>query len=138
MDQSINPSWWKRNQAWVIAVSIGGGLLLSLALILSSVFSMMKSSDAYQLALRTARAHPAVIAALGTPIEPGFLFSGSINVSGPSGNADISIGLSGPKGSGTVYCVAQKSTGVWAIRQLIFEEAKSGARTDLQETASAP
>ena len=131
MEQAVQKTWWKRNQAWVIAVTIGGGLLLSLVLIMGFVFNMMKSSDAYQMALRTARAHPAVTAALGTPVEPGFLFSGNINVSGPSGHADIAIALKGPNGEGTVYCVATKSTGEWTMRQLVFEDAKSGQRTDL-------
>jgi hypothetical protein len=131
MEQVAQRTWWKRNQAWVIAVTIGGGMLLSLVLILGFVFNMMKSSDAYQMALRAARVHPAVTAALGTPIEPGFLFSGNIKVSGPSGYADIAIPLNGPNGSGTVYCVAEKSTGVWSMHQLVFEDSKSGQRTDL-------
>jgi hypothetical protein len=50
---------------------------------------------------------------LGSPIDEGWLLSGSVNVSDASGDADLSVPISGPKGKGTVYVTAQKSAGRW-------------------------
>ncbi len=51
------------------------------------VFSAMKSSDVYKDALAQAKAEPAVIEALGSPIKDGMFVSGSTNVNGASGEA---------------------------------------------------
>jgi hypothetical protein len=66
------------------------------ALIVTVVFGMLKSSDAYQGALARARADPAVVMALGSPIEEGWFVMGNINISGSSGEADLAIPVSGP------------------------------------------
>ena len=44
--------------------------------IIALVFSLMKSSDAYQDAVARAQADPAVQAALGAPIEEGLFVTG--------------------------------------------------------------
>src|SRR5437667_5101741 len=62
------------------------------------VFSAVKSSDIYKDALARAKTHPAVIEALGSPVTEGFLLSGNTNVNGASGEANLSIPVSGPKG----------------------------------------
>ena len=94
------------------------------------VFGMIKSSDAYAGALERARSHPQVIEALGTPIEEGLLTTGSINVSGPSGNADLAIPVSGPKAEGTLYVTATKEAGVWNY-QVLQLHVRGGERIDL-------
>jgi hypothetical protein len=66
----------------------------SIALI---VFSAMRSSDVYKDALAWAKTHPVVIEALGSPVTDGFLVSGNTSVNGASGEADLSIPVSGPK-----------------------------------------
>ena len=55
--------------------------------ILVIVFSAMKSPDVYKEALARAKADPAVIEALGSPIRDGFPASGSTNVTGASGES---------------------------------------------------
>jgi hypothetical protein len=121
MTTSNNPNWLQRNWKWVVP---GGclGLLLLCAVFISVIFlsisTALKSSEIYQLALEKALTTPEVIEALGEPIEPGFMPSGSIQVSGPTGQAELSIPISGPKNSGTIYVVAQKSVGTWQFWQL--------------------
>ena len=46
---------------------------------------------------------------LGTPIETGWQFTGSIKINGPSGSADFGAPLHGPHGRGTLYVTATKS-----------------------------
>ena len=104
-------------------------------LILFIVFGAMKSSDAYQTALAKAKADPRVVNALGSPIKAGFFVSGSTNVSGSSGQADLTVPISGPNGKGTIYVVASKFAGEWAFSKLIVEVGKTGERIDLTEAA---
>jgi Cytochrome oxidase complex assembly protein 1 len=100
----------------------------SIALI---VFSAMKSTDVYKDALARAQAHPSVIEALGSPIKEGFLVSGNTNVNGASGEANLSIPISGPNGKGTIYVAANKSLGRWNYSGLIVEITKTHQRIDL-------
>lgn len=131
------PSWWSRNWKWAAPVGCLVLLLPPLLLtgfvggILAIVFGSMKSSDVYQQAFQLARSHPAVVEALGEPVEDGLLMGGQISVNGPSGSADISIPIHGPKGKGTLYAVATKSAGRWEYRTLeVAVEGREG-RIDL-------
>ena len=107
-----------------------GFVFVFVAAIILIVFGAMKSSDAYKMAVTRAKAHPAVIEALGTPIEEGLFLSGNTNVNGSSGEADLSVPLSGPKGKGTLYVVATKSAGEWNYSKLVFAKP-DGQRVDL-------
>jgi len=123
-----------RNWKWFVPVGCFGTLILfvvfvgSIALI---VFSAMKSTDVYKGALTRAQAHPSVIEALGAPIKEGFLVSGNTNVNGASGEANLSIPISGPNGKATIYVAANKSLGRWNYSGLIVEITKTHQRIDL-------
>lgn len=99
--------------------------------VISLVFGAIKSSDVYQQAESRASANAEVKRELGEPIESGWIVSGSISVSGSSGEADIAIPISGPKGDGTVYAVAIKSAGVWKFSTLEVEVEGRDQRIDL-------
>ena len=101
------------------------------------VFSVMKSSDAYKIAVARAKSDQRVVAALGNPIHEGMFSSGKTNVNGPSGEADIAIPISGPKGKATIYAVATKSEGTWSFSKLDVKIEGSGETIDLNETGSA-
>jgi hypothetical protein len=95
------------------------------------VFSAMKSTDVYKDALARAKSNSAVIEALGSPIIEGFLVSGNTNVNGASGEANLSIPISGPNGKGTIYVAANKSLGRWNYSGLMVEVIKTHQRIDL-------
>jgi Cytochrome oxidase complex assembly protein 1 len=101
------------------------------------VFSAVKSTDVYKDALARAKAQPAVIEVLGSPVTEGFLVSGNTNVNGASGEANLSIPISGPKGKGTIYVAATKSLGRWNYSGLIMEIAKTHQRIDLLQRPTA-
>jgi hypothetical protein len=82
------------------------------------VFGAMKKSDVYQEALRRAQNDPAVVAALGTPIEAGLMVTGSVNVDSSGGHATLDFPISGPKGKGSVHAVATKSGEGWEYSAL--------------------
>jgi len=128
------PNWWKRNWKWFVPLGCFSVALLFLAFvgsILVIVFSAMKSTDVYKEALGRAKADPAVIAALGSPIKDGFLLSGNTNVNGASGESNLAIPITGPKGKGTIYVSAKKSLGQWNYSGLVVEVGQTHERIDL-------
>ncbi len=129
------PGWWSRNWKWFVPM----GCLTFLALIVGFVallvvviFGALKSTDVYKEAVTRAKANPKVAEALGTPLKEGLFLSGNTNVNGASGEADLAIPISGPKGSGTIYLAAEKSAGQWTYNRLEVEVKGSGKRIDLK------
>ena len=102
------------------------------------VFSAMKSTDLYKDALARAKAHPAVVEALGLPIRDGFLVSGNTSVNGASGEANLSIPISGPNGKATIYVSATKSLGQWNYSGLVAEIEKTHQRINLLQGTPVP
>ena len=134
LDKVAEKEWYERNKKWAVPV----GCLVAIVVIAGFVgglfliaFSAFKYSGVYVESLKQAHANPAVIQALGEPIEEGFFVFGSIHVNGPSGEADIAIPISGPKGSGTIYAVATKSAGIWHFEVLEVDIKGSEDRIDL-------
>ena len=135
-------NWWSRNWKWALPVGCllplllcGGGALLFIFVIYGVVTGAIKNSDAYSEGMARARANPEVVAALGEPIESGFWISGSINVNGPSGDVDVSIPISGPKGSGTLYVTGTRSAGRWQYSTMAVEIPGRASRIDLRPRA---
>ena len=128
------PGWWSRNWKWFVplgCLTMIGFVVVFAAALVAIVFGAMKSTDVYKTGVARAKSHPAVIEALGSPVEEGLFVSGKTNVNGSAGEADLSVPLSGPKGKGTLYIVATKSAGQWNYSQLVFERKADGQRVDL-------
>ena len=125
-------SWMDRNWKWLIPLLVvGSGTVLAGFFVL--IFILLRSSDAYKDAVARAEADPAVRAVLGTPIEEGLFVTGSVNISGSSGQADLAIPISGPNGQATVYAVATKSAGAWNFSTLVVEIEETSERFNLLE-----
>ena len=115
------PGWWSRNWKWFVPAGCLTLILLFclfIALIFTVVMGSMKSSDAYKQAVAKAKANPEVVAKLGAPIEEGWFVSGNINVQNNSGNADLQIPISGPRGKAVIHAVASKTAGKWEYSRL--------------------
>lgn len=127
-------SWFGRNWKWFVPSGCLTVIVLVLAFI-AGVFGIVeasiRSSGPYTHALAQAQASSQVSERLGQPLKPGWLVSGSINVNGDSGDADISIPISGPKGKGEIYVVANKIAGVWQYKTLQVEIDGQPDRIDL-------
>src|SRR5262245_52474794 len=124
MNPPQRKGWFGRNWKWFIPVGCLSIVMAAGAVVAAGVyfvFGAIKSSDVYQQALTRVRSNPAVVRELGEPIEPGWLISGSINVSNDSGNADVRIPVSGPKKSGAVYATAIKKQDKWDFSALEVE-----------------
>jgi Cytochrome oxidase complex assembly protein 1 len=127
-------NWWSRNWKWLVPTGCLTLLILFAAFaaaISLVVFGAMKSTDVYKGAVARAKANPAVVEALGSPIQEGMFVSGSSHVTGASGESDLVIPISGPKGKGSIYLKAVKSLGRWRYVDLVVEIQKTGKRIDL-------
>ena len=117
MDNTQNsPSWWQRNRKWAGPTGCLAIVTVFVALIIgliAAVFGAIRLSDPSETALASAMANPDVVAAIGDPMEIGWFVSGNISVDGSSGEADLSVPVSGPRGSCTVYVIGEKSAGKW-------------------------
>jgi Cytochrome oxidase complex assembly protein 1 len=133
------PSWWDRNWKWALPVGCLSSLvifLVAIGLFAYAIFgfvtSALKATDAYKNAMAAAQNNSAVVEALGKPISVGWLISGRFDLAGSSGSAEMSIPISGPKGSGTLFVVATKSAGVWTYKTLAAEIDKTKQRIELE------
>jgi hypothetical protein len=89
----------------VVCLSLGGCFL---------VFTKsLKSAAPYTDSLAAVQSNPATIEALGEPIEPGIMPTGTISLNNDDGEVDYSIGVSGPDGEGTIKVKGTKTNGVW-------------------------
>lgn len=121
MDSKPAPSWWARHWKWLVPAGCLTGLVGVagfIALIVSLVFGLLKSTTPYKEALAKAQRDPVVIGRLGTPIQGGFLVSGNVSLSGGMGEAQLAIPLQGSRGSGTLYVEARRTAGTWTYSTL--------------------
>jgi hypothetical protein len=93
-------------------------MAIGIAVIVTIVFGVIKSSDVYKDALARAQNDPRVIQALGTPVRPGFLVSGNVAIKERTGTANISFPIHGPRGEGDVRGVATRDESGWHYSEL--------------------
>ncbi len=101
------------------------------------VFGAMKSSDVYKTALARAKADERVRLAIGSDIRASLFVSGSTNVSGGTGQANLAIPISGSKAKGTIYVVAVKAAGEWQYTTLVVK-TEGGETIDLNTPGLSP
>lgn len=132
-------SWWGRNWKWVVPVGCLTPIIVCGGLITLGVtvgLGAIKSSDVYQQSLAAAQADARVQQALGTPVEPGFLVTGNIDVQNSSGRADLTYPISGPKGGGTVHAMGDMAGGAWTLNLVVVKIDASGEEIDVLAGAS--
>ena len=91
------------------------------------VFSLLRNNGAVELAVRTASDSDVVAKAVGKPFRVGRFVTGNINTDAGSGNADLNIRISGPRGKGTLLEWAQENRGKWEICSLLYRPADGSA-----------
>ncbi|WP_395741863.1 cytochrome c oxidase assembly factor 1 family protein [Prosthecobacter sp.] len=123
---------------WVL-IGCGGCLglaILGVVMCVTLFFGaskLIRKTDVYENALKHAQNSAEVQAALGTPIETGWSFSGSVNYTNGSGEASFTVPLTGPKGEGTLNVKADKTSGgPWRYSTLEVE-FPDGHKTDLRD-----
>ena len=123
-------SWFSRNWKWLVPVILIVACGLPLAL-MGAVFAAMKNSDAAKESVFQAQTNSQVVNQLGTPIAEGWLVSGSVSTSTTSGDADLAVPISGPKGRAKIYVTAHKVAGAWNYSVMEVAIAGSSERINL-------
>ncbi len=108
-------------------------VLALIAGILALIFGIMRSSEPFQQAMAEVQHNPQAVRALGEPIKIGWFLSGSLSTSGDSGEAELSIPVSGPVDKGTLYVEAYKSEDVWHFTRMELVTKKYPNRINLLE-----
>ena len=100
-----------------------GGLIVGglVAGIVYLVMGSFKSSPVYTRAVQAAQSDPRVVQALGEPIQPGWYVTGSVEEQGISGDATMTIPISGSRNGGTLFASARKQNGVWQFYTLAVQ-----------------
>ena len=134
-------SWFERHWPWLVPLGCLGVLVVIAALtavIMVIAEVAMRSSDVCRDAVARAATDPVVQRELGPPVEVGWFISGSVRVSGPSGEADLSIPIVGSLREGTLYAVGTKSAGRWTFTTLEVEIDGNPTRIPLLPPAPPP
>ena len=126
--------WWQRNWKWALALGVLGVILGLVCVAVYAVRALLQNSDVHADAVERARVHPQVIAALGEPVEPGFMPLGNISITtGGGGRADLRIPLRGSRSDGRLLAIAKRRGGRWHYDTLTFETAGQGEARPLVE-----
>jgi hypothetical protein len=129
--------WWDGNWKWFVpAVCVA--VILSMCVFAALIMGSMRLSGAFTGSMARAINTPAVVDAIGKPIRAGYIVSGSMNISGPSGRADLAIPIVGPKGDAMIYVEATKELGEWHFDRLVVQVENTGVRIDLSEGPYKP
>ena len=118
----------KSTTPWKKYCAIGCGVMLLAGIAFAGclgagfygIVQVIKSSEPYKIAKRVAQENPAIEKEIGKVTGFGFMPSGNVNVQNDSGNADLSIGVEGEKGSGTLSLEAKKTAGKWKVTSAFF------------------
>ena len=113
----------KVQRKWAIAgVIVWVGTLLLAVGLAFGVISALKNSLTYALTMQEVRSSATAKAALGDNIEAGFWVNGSISIDiDGSGDAQLSIPLTGSKGSGRIVSRGVRTNGIWDLRLVLLQ-----------------
>ncbi|MBB5032644.1 cytochrome c oxidase assembly factor Coa1 family protein [Prosthecobacter vanneervenii] len=135
---ALTPAGKASGGKWVL-LGCGGclGLILVSVVISFGVYFLamgfIQKSDVYTEALKRVENSSEVRKELGTPMAPGWSFSGSANYNNGVGNADFTLPVRGPKAEGTLRVKAHKASKAAAWEYSTLEvELPDGKKLDLR------
>jgi hypothetical protein len=127
---AIAPDTRRLRTPWIAAL-VGAGVVALNVL----VFGALRSNEAYRTAVAIARADARLVAALGEPIEEGWLVTGNVEAGGDGAAANLAFSLYGPKADAAVQLRASKHAGQWRHEALVAR-VESGPEIDLLAPAA--
>lgn len=118
-------NWFSRNWKWALP-TFGCLTFIVLSIIFvfalySSVSTLFKDSEPYEMAMSSINNNEYVIEKLGQPIEANGMFQGNINYENNDASADIQVPVKGSKGKGILTVIAEKQNDVWTYQLLQVE-----------------
>jgi len=129
---SEKSSWLRRGfRTWWWKVS------MVIVLIATVPHFVLTRSDAYKLAVKTARQSPEFEKTLGPPAKEGWFSDGTEEEEGDSGKAELLIPVRGSLRDGKLRVLAAKDNGRWRLEALTLELQKSHEHIDLLSSATS-
>lgn len=107
----------KSNTGKIVGCVGCGCLTLIIGVAAAAIFGLLglrklaTESDAYKESVAAIEASPAAVAALGSPVEPGYLIQANYNNDNGAETIDLTVPVSGPKGKGSLRVVGAKPGG---------------------------
>jgi len=114
---------------WAISGLVLWGVIIPIMVF--TIGGVFKGNDAYKLSLATVQNNQELIDIIGSPIEAGFFVTGSMQTSGPNGQAALKYAVEGPYGSADTYVFASKEIEKWVINQLVVHFPDTNKRIDI-------
>ena len=121
MEQELHGQQEEKKSSVLKIIGCGCLGLLVLGAVIGGVMFMgigkaLKSNAPYKDSLAAVQSNAAAIEALGEPIKPGWIPTGSVSTTNGVGKVNFNIGVSGPKGKGTISVIGTKANGVWTYQ----------------------
>ena len=137
MEEQIRKSWFKRNWLWFIptmgCLTLIILFFLGIGALVFGVTNMISESTPAQYAIEKASENTSVIELLGEPIVKDGMASGSINFSNNTGDADLRIPVSGPKGEAFIRVVGERYDDAWTYEKLYVVIKETNEKINLLE-----
>lgn len=135
MNDTRTPSWWQRHWKGLLAAGCGASLALLAAAVVgvyALAMTALRSSEPYRHAMRIARSNPAVLIALGEPVQAGWWASGHFAFAADgTGEVQFTIPVHGSRGDGLLRIRGDRRDGVWHYDVLSIRVDTSGRRINL-------
>ena len=106
--------------AAIVGASVIGLIVILIIVAISAARGALRSSEAYSQAMSMLQSNSEAVQVLGEPIEAGKAVNGEVSVSNGSGEAVLSIPVSGPLSKGQLEVEALKAGGQWQITSLML------------------
>jgi hypothetical protein len=137
----MQKNWLDQHPRWKIPLGFVTLIFLMavfVAVLLTIVTMSLHRSDVYKQAMAKTTEDLQVREQIGEPVQSAWIISGQLQVNGSSGDANLSIPISGPRGKGLIRAVAHKTGGVWRFRYLQVSVEGQPGNIDLLSVQPPP
>lgn len=112
--------------ALIVLASLIALVVIFFVVIFASVRSTLRSSEVYAQSMSILHSNPEAVQMLGSPVEAGKAVNGEINVSNGSGDAELSIPVSGSISKGELQSRGLRTEGQWSLTllELVMENGE--------------
>ena len=107
----------QRNWAIAAAIVYGLGALFFIGIFVAA-FVALSNLEPFDTIKHEAANNPQIAEYVGSPVEVGFWTGGSVNQHNQTGDADVTVSVTGPLASGTLRMVSVRQNGVWTVRKM--------------------
>ncbi|MBF0597753.1 cytochrome c oxidase assembly factor Coa1 family protein [Faecalibacter rhinopitheci] len=138
-NQLVKPeSWFTRNWKWALPLGCLSTIgLFVVGIILFGIIGFSKifngNNDVKSKAIDLINNEQVIVQQLGSPIDSNGMMQGAISTTNDGGNADISVPLKGPNGTGTTFIKAVKVNDEWNYERIAVQIDKTNEIIEIRK-----